>query len=251
MPRILLKVEYLGTNYHGWQRQLGVSSIQETIEAALFQFLEERVVIHAAGRTDKGVHATGQVIHFDTSISRPIHAYVFGLNHFLPFDIRILEAKEVEANFHARFDAISRRYEMRILNRPVASSILADRVLWHPTFLDEKKMQDGANYLIGEHDFSSFRGADCQAKSPVKNLHFCNIQRCDTLIVMNIQASGFLHNMVRNITGMLIKIGDGKKPSVWAKEVLKAKQKEVGGKTVAPEGLYLVEIAYKKVDGRN
>lgn len=195
MPRILLKVEYLGSRYHGWQRQADLPSIQETLENALLQFLQEPVMVTAAGRTDKGVHATGQIVHFDTTVIRAAHQYVFGLNHFLPEDIRILEAREVPNDFHARFSAIYRRYQMRILNRRVASGILMNQVLWHPIPLNETWMQQGADYLLGEHDFTSFRGRDCQARSPVKQLQFCEIIRQGDLININIQASGFLHNM--------------------------------------------------------
>ncbi len=242
MARIALKIEYLGTHYHGWQRQEALCSIQESIENALLEFLGEPVTLVAAGRTDKGVHATGQVAHFDTTIIRSMQSYVFGLNHFLPADIRIVAAHEVSPDFHARFDAKYRQYQMRIFNRRVASSVLADRVLWHPIPLNESLMQQGANYLVGEHDFTSFRGKDCQAKSPIKTVNFCEISRQDDLIVMDIQASGFLHNMVRNITGVLIKIGEGRQAPEWAKAVLLAKQRQAAGKTVSAEGLYLVEV---------
>lgn len=246
MPRIALKIEYLGTHYHGWQRQAELCSIQGAIEQALFQFLHQEVTIVAAGRTDSGVHATGQIAHFDTEIIRPLHAYVSGVNHFLPWDIRIIEAYQVADDFHARFDAIYRRYQMRIFNRRTASSVLAGRVLWHPIPLDAALMQAGVDLLIGKHDFSSFRGRDCQAKTPIKTLQFCQVERQDDLIHINIQASGFLHNMVRNITGVLFKIGEGRQPVEWAREVLEARKREAAGATVLPEGLYLAEIGYKK-----
>ena len=246
MARIVLKIEYLGTRYHGWQRQDDVVSVQQTIEQALAAFLGERVTITAAGRTDQGVHAEGQMAHFDTTVQREMHEYVFGLNHFLPKDIRILEAHPVADDFHARFDAIFRRYEMRIFNRRVASAVLEGRVLWHPAPLEVDLMQAGANFLLGEHDFSSFRGRDCQAKSPIKNLQHCQVSRRGDMITMDIRAGGFLHSMVRNITGVLLKIGEGKRPPAWAGEVLQAKQREVADKTVAPMGLYLVGVGYKK-----
>jgi len=244
MPRILLKVEYLGTHYHGWQRQAGLCSVQGTLEQALQQFLQEEVTIAAAGRTDSGVHALGQMTHFDTTVIRTPKEYVFGLNHFLPADIRVLEAHEVAVDFHARFNATYRQYQMRIFNRSVSPSTLVDRVLWHPVPLDVSLMQAGANHLLGEHDFSSFRGADCQAKSPVKTLHFCNLQREGNLIIMDIRAGGFLHNMVRNITGVLIKVGEAKQSPFWVREVLEAKNREAAAKTVAPGGLYLTEVGY-------
>lgn len=246
MPRIALKIEYLGTRYHGWQRQPELVSIQGTIEKALFQFLQEEVGLVAAGRTDKGVHATGQIAHFDTSKNRPLYTYIFGLNHFLPNDIRVIDAFEVAPDFHARFSAIFRRYEMHIFNRSVDSATLSERMLWHPVPLDVALMQQGADYLIGEHDFTSFRGADCQAHSPIKTLNFCKISRHNEKIIINIQASGFLHKMVRNITGVLIKIGEGRRTPNWALSVLNAKERAKGGKTVSPHGLYLVEIGYKK-----
>lgn len=248
MTRILLKIEYLGTDYHGWQRQADFYSVQEAIETALLAFLHEPITIVAAGRTDRGVHASGQIVHFDTTKTRSMTAYVFGLNHFLPSDIRVLEAREVAADFHARFDAVYRQYQMRIFNRPVAPATLSGRVLWHPVSLDVQKMQAGATHLLGLQDFSSFRGKDCQAKSPLKTLNFCEVSRQGEWVLIDIQGSGFLHNMVRNITGVLLKIGEGQRPPIWAQAVLAAKAREAAAKTVAPTGLYLVAVGYNGKD---
>lgn len=245
MTRILLKIEYAGTAYHGWQRQAGVSSIQQVLEEALFAFLHEPVSLIAAGRTDRGVHATGQMAHFDTTMTRSMQTYVSGLNHFLPIDIRILEAFQVRNDFHARYDAVFRRYQMRIFNRRVAPAVLQG-VLWHPLPLSIEKMQEGADYLTGRYDFSSFRGKDCQARSPIKTLDFCKLSRYADLVFIDIQGSGFLHHMVRNITGVLLKIGEGRAEPAWAAEVLAACSRSAAAKTVSPAGLYLVEISYFK-----
>ncbi|MCX7122703.1 MAG: tRNA pseudouridine(38-40) synthase TruA [Gammaproteobacteria bacterium] len=245
MPRILLEVEYVGTAYHGWQRQSrGVASVQATLEAALTQLVQHPVRLVAAGRTDAGVHARCQVVHFDTPVMRQLYTYIVGANHFLPHDIRVHAAKRVADDFNARFSALARRYQYQILNQPVASSLLHDRVLWHPLPLDVDLMHQAAQYLVGTYDFSSFRGQECQAKSPIKTVHFCNVTRQEKLIVIDIKAGGFLHHMVRNIVGVLLKIGAKKKVPEWMQDVLLAKRRDAAAMTIPPQGLYFMEVDY-------
>ncbi len=245
MPRILLEVEYVGTAYHGWQRQQsGIASVQATLEAALSALVQHPIVLVAAGRTDKGVHARCQVVHFDTSVARPLHAYITGANHYLPSDIRVHAAKCVPDDFHARFSAQARHYHYHILNQPVASSILHDRVLWHRLTLDVDLMHKAAQYMVGTHDFSSFRSRECQAKSPVKTVHFCKVTRQESLIVIDIKANGFLHHMVRNIVGVLLKVGEKKQAPEWAQEVLSAQRRDAAAMTIPPQGLYFMGVDY-------
>ena len=245
MPRILLEVEYVGTAYHGWQRQTSeIASIQATLEAALAQLLQHPVTVVAAGRTDKGVHACCQVVHFDTTAERPLYAFIAGTNHYLPPDIRVHSAKIVSEDFHARFSAQARRYHYHILNQPVASSILHDRVLWHRPLLDVALMHEAAQYLLGTHDFSSFRSHECQAKSPIKTMHFCDVRRQDHLIVVDVKANGFLHHMVRNIVGVLLEVGEKKQPAEWMQAVLLAKRREAAAMTIPPQGLYFTGVDY-------
>jgi tRNA pseudouridine38-40 synthase len=245
MPRILLEVEYVGTAYHGWQRQgPGVASIQAELEAALARLVQHPVEVVAAGRTDKGVHARCQRVHFDTSAERDLYAYIAGTNHYLPADIRVHDACVVSPDFHARFSARARHYHYHILNQLVASSILHDRVLWHRAPLDVALMHQAAQYLVGTHDFSSFRSQECQAKSPIKTLHFCNVVRQDALIVVDVKANGFLHHMVRNIVGVLLKIGEQKQPPEWMQFVLEARRRDAAATTIPPQGLYFVGVDY-------
>ncbi len=248
MPRILLEVEYVGTAYHGWQRQTpDIVSVQGTLEAALARLVQHPVEVVAAGRTDRGVHARCQMVHFDTTARRPVHAFITGTNHFLPPDIRVHAARVVPDTFHARFSAQARQYHYHILNQPVASSILHDRVLWHRLPLDLEKMQEGAQYLVGTHDFSSFRSQECQAKSPIKTLHFCEIRRQDHLMIVDVKANGFLHHMVRNIVGVLLEIGQKKKEPQWMESVLAAKSRRAAAMTIPPQGLYFVGVDYPSI----
>ncbi|MDF2940724.1 MAG: truA [Gammaproteobacteria bacterium] len=242
--RIALGIEYLGSRYHGWQRQQGLSSVQESLESALSKIANQPIVVFAAGRTDAGVHATGQVVHFDSSIDRGESAWVFGTNTLLPGDIRVKWAKTVPESFHARFSATSRSYRYIIDNSRARSAILSQQLTWHPIPLDVEAMQKAGQYLLGEHDFTSFRGADCQAHSPVKTLMLCNVIQQKQLIILELKANGFLHHMVRNIAGVLVKVGEGKEQPEWALEVLKACDRRAAAKMLAANGLYLVEIGY-------
>lgn len=244
--RISAGIEYNGTAYHGWQTQLSpaLNTLQTQCEIALSRVADHPITVVCAGRTDKGVHATGQVIHFDTTAHRTTHAWVAGANHYLPDDMRLLWAKIVDESFHARFSAIARRYRYVLYNHPIRPALLKSQVSWYPIPLDAEKMQEAAQFLVGEHDFSAFRGADCQAKTTLRTVEYIRLRREKDTIVIDIQANAFLHHMVRNIVGVLIAIGKGERPVNWAEAVLLSRQRSLGGITAPPEGLYLEEVVY-------
>lgn len=244
--RIALGVEYDGTNYHGWQRQNNVCAVQEKIECALSQVAAQPVDVICAGRTDAGVHALGQVVHFDTEVVRSDRAWILGTNGNLPTDIRILWARRVTEDFHARYSAMARQYRYVIYNNTVASAILRYRTMWVPATLNEKLIHEAGQYLIGKHDFSSFRASGCQAKSADRNVMLLEATRSGSIINIDIKANAFLLHMVRCIVGMLIKIGKGEKPVSWANQVLLARDRKVSAATALAHGLYLVKVEYKK-----
>ncbi|MBN2700127.1 MAG: tRNA pseudouridine(38-40) synthase TruA [Methylothermaceae bacterium] len=247
--RIALKIEYDGSRYAGWQYQTHSPSVQAVVETALGKVAAHPVRIIASGRTDSGVHALEQVVHFDTHAERPRRAWVQGTNTHLPTDVRVLWASPVAPVFHARTQAIARWYRYRIFNRSVASALLRGRVTWwyHP--LDVERMRDGAAHLLGEHDFSSFRGPYCQSKSPFRRVYLLDVIRVGEEIWVDIIANAFLHNMVRNIVGVLMAIGSGKRPPAWAQEVLWARDRSSGGVTAPPDGLYLAGVWYPEQFG--
>lgn len=243
--RIALGVEYCGTRLRGFQKQKhDPQTVQETLEKALSKVAAEPVALVCAGRTDAGVHATGQVIHFDTTAVRPTKAWIQGVNTQMPFDVRVHWAKEMPAQFHARFSARNRTYRYLIHSAPTRAAQAASEVTWTERTLDIQAMRAGARYLIGEHDFSSFRAAQCQAKSPVRRLTRLDIGRVGQLIVLEVSATAFLHHMVRNIAGVLMAVGRGDRPPVWVGEVLAARDRTAAGVTAAPHGLYLVDVQY-------
>lgn len=243
--RVTLGVEYQGSSYYGWQSQPHESNtVQTWLEQALSKIAAVPVRIFCAGRTDAGVHGTGQVIHFDSPEPRSLQAWVRGTNTHLPHTIRVRWAKYVPDSFHARFSAMARRYIYVIDNRPVRSAIMHQHFSFEDRPLDVKRMQQAAQYLVGEHDFSSYRTVKCQAKSPVKTVHHLRVQQRGTLISIDIKANAFLHHMVRNVAGVLMAVGMGKAEPIWAKEVLDARDRTVGGVTAPPQGLYLVEVDY-------
>ncbi|MBW5802430.1 tRNA pseudouridine(38-40) synthase TruA [Coxiella endosymbiont of Ornithodoros amblus] len=245
MARIALGIRYDGSAYHGWQVQEALKTVQGKVEKALSAVANHPVFVTCAGRTDAGVHATAQVVHFDTTAYRSDHAWVFGANSNLPHDISVLWAKEVDEDFHARYSAIARRYRYIIYNHEIRPAILRKAIGWHYyRSLDEKRMQAGAQYLIGEHDFSSFQGAGCQSRTPMRKILQIEIYRIRRMVVIEVQANAFLLHMVRNIAGVLMAIGSGEKHPDWARTVLKAKDRQLGGVTVPPNGLYLVEVDY-------
>jgi tRNA pseudouridine38-40 synthase len=243
--RVALCLSYNGANYHGWQAQKsGISTVQKFLEAALSKVANHPVTVVCAGRTDASVHASYQVIHFETTVKRSKRAWVFGCNANLPDDISVSWAGEVDFEFHARFSATSRRYHYLIYNHPIRPSSFNREMTWTHYPLDEKKMHKAAQFLVGRHDFSSFRAVGCQANSPVRSLEYVNVQRFSDMIMIDIKGNAFLHHMVRNIAGVLIDIGSGKQPINWCQEVLQFKDRTKAGITASPNGLYLTHVDY-------
>ena len=244
--KIALGVEYLGTHFHGWQIQKsGIRTVQSVVESALSKVANHPVRVFCSGRTDAGVHAKQQVIHFETEAVRENKAWLFGGNVNLPADVNFTWAKEVDDNFHARFNAYARAYEFKILNHPVRSALNADSHLWEPRDLDVNKMQKAADLLLGEHDFSCFRDSLCQAKSPVKTIEYLRINKTNSTILLEVKASAFLHHMVRNIVGTLLKVGRGERDVDWVQDVLNSRDRRKAGPTAEPQGLYFIKAFYK------
>lgn len=247
VSRIALGIEYNGARYRGFQRQpAGIPSIQETLETALSTVANSPITVSVAGRTDAGVHASGQVVHFDTAVVRPLNAWIMGTIANLPKDISVTWAKHVTDDFHARYKAFARRYRYVIYSDPIRPAHLADEVTWNFRTLDIDKMQQAADYFIGTHDFTSFRAVQCQAKSPIKSIYHFKVVRFGKLIILDVRADAFLHHMVRNFAGLLMTIGAGERPISWAKEALEAKDRTKAGVTAPPYGLYLVNVEYPK-----
>ncbi len=242
--RIALGIEYDGTGFFGWQRQREVNSIQGELEKALSQVANESIEIFCAGRTDAGVHATGQVIHFETHALRDMRGWIMGANSNLPTGIAVRWAKPVRDDFHARFSATARRYRYIIYNCKYRPAILGQGLSHYHQNLDVSLMQQAAALLLGEHDFSSFRAIQCQSKTPFRNLMHLQIERYQDFIVIDIKANAFLHHMVRNITGCLLEIGMKKRPPSWIAELLAAKDRTLAAATAKAEGLYLVAVDY-------
>lgn len=246
ISRIALGVEYKGSNYRGFQRQpQGIPSVQACLEQALSQVAGGAPVeLTCAGRTDAMVHACVQVVHFDTPIQRSEKAWVMGANSYLPADISILWAKPMPAHFDARFSAYARRYRYVIYSDLIRPAHLHQEVTWTYKTLDIEKMQAAANYLLGTHDFSSFRAAECQAKKPVKTVHHARVLSFGQFIVLDIRADAFLHHMVRNIVGVLMRIGAGEKPIEWMAQVIAAQDRKQADVTAPPYGLYMIKADY-------
>lgn len=242
--RIALGIEYYGANYYGWQRQREVNSVQQELETALSRIANHPVEIQCAGRTDAGVNATGQVVHFDTTVERQMTAWTLGVNAQLPDDIAVRWAKIVDDEFHARFTATARRYRYVIFNEPLRPAILSKGVSHYYHSLDAEKMHEAGQCLLGERDFTSFRAAQCQSNTPFRNIMALSVHRAGSYVILDIQANAFLHHMVRNITGSLLLVGTGEKPKEWLAEVLEAKDRTVAGATAKAEGLYLVDVTY-------
>lgn len=250
MQRVALGIEYKGSDYRGFQVQPnGVKTVQQALEKALSIVADESISLVCAGRTDAGVHATNQVIHFDTLAKRPAKAWVRGAAAHLPNTIGVRWALDVPPAFHARFSAQSRTYRYLICDAPTASAVLHDQVTWSPHPLDLSLMQQGARYLVGEHDFTSFRATQCQAKSPVRTIEYLHLARRGELIVLEVRANAFLHHMVRNIVGVLMQVGAGFKAPAWVGDVLQARDRTAAGVTAKPYGLYLVGVDYPDTFG--
>ncbi len=242
--RIALMVEYDGSQYHGWQAQTGLHTVQHVLEYALSQVANAEVSVVCAGRTDTGVHATNQIVHFDCESERTIRAWIHGANSFLPKDVCVKWGREMPAHFHARYSALSRRYRYVIYNASIRPALLRSNVTWQYRPLDHRLMHEASQYLLGEQDFTSFRSVECQSKTPMRNIHSLQVTRNGDLIIIEISANAFLHHMVRNIAGVLIAVGSGRKSVPWVKEVLLAKDRKLGAETAPPYGLYLVGVVY-------
>ena len=245
--RIALGISYSGSTYEGWQSQLSGNTVQDKLELALAKFCNQPVRVNCAGRTDAGVHGVMQVVHFDTPLQRQTASWVRGTNAFLPTDIAVQWARVVPDEFHSRGSAIARRYAYVVLESPVRPSVEAGRVGWVYRPLDGESMQRAALHLIGEHDFSSFRAAQCQAKSPVKNIQRIDItQRPGSPYWrFEFQANAFLHHMIRNIMGCLLAVGQGFEKPEWMAEVLTAKRRDAAAPTFSPDGLYFLGPVYE------
>lgn len=251
-------VEYNGARFKGWQKQKhqpGVS-IQEALESAISKVANETIDIVCAGRTDAGVHASAQVIHFDSSAIRDERSWKLGINTNLPHGVCLnwiqrAPEQEVEeqqsahsGQFHARYSAVARRYRYFILNKPVKPGLMHDQVTWWRRPLDEQLMHQAAQALVGEHDFTSFRAKDCQALHPIRTMKDVSVKRMNDWVIIEVCANAFLYHMVRNIAGVLLPIGEGKKPVSWCGEVLAAKDRSSAGVTAPAEGLYFVDVSY-------
>lgn len=242
--RVALGIEYDGSSYTGWQSQPDGNTVQDVLQLALSKISGEPVTVIAAGRTDTGVHALEQVVHFDTRAIRPLSAWVRGVNAMLPSSVAVLWAHPVDDEFHARFSACARSYSYYLYSRPVRSAVQHGKVGWYHQKLDVALMREAAAYLMGEHDFSAFRASECQAKSPIKTLLQLSVQQSGDMFAFDLTANAFLHHMVRNIIGCLVYVGNGKHPPQWLSQVLEGRERSLAAPTFSPAGLYLRRISY-------
>jgi tRNA pseudouridine38-40 synthase len=243
--RIALALEYDGSRFLGWQTQPGGGTVQDTLQAALATIAGEPIDTTCAGRTDRGVHALEQVVHFDVAAQRPENAWVRGVNALLPESVAVQWAREVSHEFHARYAGRARSYRYVLINRAVRPALAARYAGWFHLPLDVAAMRAAARHLLGEHDFSAFRSAECQAKSPVRTLLGLEIESRGERIDFVLRANAFLHHMVRNIVGTLVYVGKGKHPPAWAGEVLESRDRARAAPTFAAEGLYLERVEYE------
>jgi tRNA pseudouridine38-40 synthase len=242
--RIALGLEYDGGPFQGWQTQPAGNTVQDALEAALAQIALEPIAVTCAGRTDRGVHACGQVVHFDSRVERPDTAWVRGVNGFLPESIAVLWARRVAEDFHARYRARSRTYRYVLVSRAVRPALAARYAGWTHAPLDLAAMSDAARHLLGEHDFSAFRSAECQAKTPVRTLHELRLERQGNRVDFVLRANAFLHHMVRNIVGTLVHVGKGARAPGWVLDVLRSRDRGRAAATFGPQGLYLESVQY-------
>lgn len=243
--RVALAFEYDGRSFHGWQLQKsGIRSVEAELTRAVAKVADHPVDLVCAGRTDAGVHASYQIAHFDTPSVRNLRSWVMGINTALPEDISVHWAGNGVGDFHARFSATYRRYRYIIYNHPVRPGIQRGQVSWTFRPLDAVRMHDAAQVLAGEHDFSSFRAAGCQSRTPIRFLERISVTRKRDFIVIDVQANAFLHHMVRNIAGALMAVGSGKQRPEWIHEILVARDRTAAGLTAPPHGLYLVDVGY-------
>ncbi len=243
--RFALCLSYSGSRYYGWQSQKNdFPTVQQYLEDALSKVANHPVEVVCAGRTDKGVHGAHQVVHFDSQAVRNERAWVFGCNTHLPKDISVSRVFEFDTDFHARFSALSRRYHYVIYNHPIRPAIFRDELTWCHDPLNDHDMHLAAQALIGEHDFTSFRAVGCQSKTPFRFIEFVNVKRYQNMVVIDIKGNAFLHHMVRNIAGVLMDIGKGRRAVSWCKDVLEARDRTKAGVTAAPNGLFLSDVVY-------
>ena len=251
--RLALGVTYGGSAYEGWQSQLSGNTVQDKLEAALTRFAAQQVRVLCAGRTDAGVHALMQVVHFDTPLHREMSSWVRGTNAFLPPDIAVQWAQAMPDSFHCRGSAVSRRYAYVLLESAVRPSVESGRVGWVYRPLNGAAMREAALHLIGEHDFSSFRAAQCQARSPVKAIKNIEISQSagngSRYWRFEFEANAFLHHMIRNIMGCLLAVGQGSHPPQWIAEVMQARRRDAAAPTFAPDGLYFLGPVYEDCYG--
>ncbi len=242
--RLALGLQYDGAAFCGWQTQPNGAAVQDVLERALAQFSGRLIATTCAGRTDTGVHATYQVVHFDTEVARPLDAWVRGVNRWLPQTLAVRWARPVADEFHARFSARGRRYDYWLLNDPVRAPLFERRVGWVFRQLDIEAMRNAALLLAGSHDFSSFRSAECQAASPVRNLRMVELTEQGRLLRLRFAANAFLHHMVRNLVGTLVYVGLGRQPASWVGELLAARDRRLAAPTSSAAGLYLTAVDY-------
>ena len=245
MTRYALGIEYDGTAFMGWQSQTHPGrTVQASLEEALAKVADHPVEVSCAGRTDAGVHARGQVAHFDSDARRSLRSWLLGVNSNLPPDVAVGWIQEAPAAFHARFSAEARQYRYVIMNRLTRPALERDGLSWVHRELDAARMQEAARHLVGRHDFSAFRSVECQAKHPMRTLQRLEVKREGERVVIDAVADGFLHHMVRNITGVLLAVGEGKQDTGWSKTVLEGRDRTLGGVTAPAGGLYLMAVSY-------
>ena len=242
--RYAVGVEYDGHGFVGWQVQKDGRSVQSSLEAALSRVADHHVPVVGAGRTDSGVHATCQVAHFDTTAVRREREWILGANTHLPMEAAVRWLREVPVDFHARYSAEARSYTYVILNRRYRSPLARHRAAWIHRPLDHEAMADAAQALVGEHDFTSFRAAGCQSRTPVRRLHEVAVTRDEDVVRIDVTGNAFLHHMVRNIAGSLMRVGKGEETTSWVGELLAARDRTLAGMTAPPEGLYLTRVHY-------
>ncbi len=242
--RVVLGVEYAGDGFQGWQSQTHGQTVQDVLESAIASITGHKIRLHCAGRTDAGVHATIQVVHFDTDTVRALSSWVRGVNSLLPEGVCVLWARELDDSFHARYSAVGRHYRYLLVDSGVRPAIWARRVGWFHLPLDVELMTDGARRLLGHHDFSAFRASRCQAKSPQKYLYQADVRREGRVIVFDFHANAFLHHMVRNLVGALVYVGKGAMQPEWIETLLSQRDRQMAAPTFPPSGLYLSGIDY-------
>ena len=244
MPRFAAGLEYDGRAYSGWQFQPGLTTVQDVLQAALGRVADAPIDCVCAGRTDAGVHALAQVVHFDSDAARSERAWRLGANTYLPPDVSVVWTREVAAHFHARYSALSRSYSYLVFNRDSRPGLDTGRVTWERRPLDAARMHAAAQVLVGEHDFSGFRAIECQSKTPVRRIERLAVRRLGDWVRIDVTANAFLHHMVRNIAGLLMTVGHGESPPERVASVLASRDRKTNAATAPPDGLYLAAVSY-------